>query len=243
MDEERLEELRAKVSACRGWTLQREFAGLARSYKVFLGNDEELSRYLHRHSELPAALELWSVENREGFERFLDEVDRLLHNYVASVGTLRDHTRNVWDRHPPPDPTVLDEYATRKGRTFATSGLAQFVLNLRNYALHNRLPLARGRFSIVPDESFEAIVFLEREELLKWNGWNLHARSYLESASEDVSLSDVVEQYSTTVVEFNTWLGEAFIRGHLDAFDELEELKQEYARAFRAMYGEPPDEA
>jgi hypothetical protein len=83
MNHDRIEELEARISACPGWRLGRELSGLARSYKVFLGNDAELRDYLRRHSELPTVLELWSVQNREGFERFLDEVDRLLHTTTS----------------------------------------------------------------------------------------------------------------------------------------------------------------
>jgi hypothetical protein len=232
MEQERIEQLRAKISACPGWTLRRELAGLARSYKVFLGNDAELRDYLRRHSELPMALELWRVENREGFERFLDEIDRLLHNYVAAAGTLRDHTLRVWKKHAPADEAVLAEYERRKLSTFADSGVAQFVLRLRNYTLHRRLPIARGRLSWTEDQDLNSMIFLERDELLRWDEWSPPARRYLQDASDDVNLAEVVDEYSSAVVEFNTWFGEEYVRGHLRAFDELRSLEQEFAKAY-----------
>jgi hypothetical protein len=229
MNHDRIEELEARISACPGWRLGRELSGLARSYKVFLGNDAELRDYLRRHSELPTVLELWSVQNREGFERFLDEVDRLLHNYVAGAGTLRDHTRRVWQKHAPVIEATREEYERRIALTFADSSAAQLVKGLRNYTFHRRLPVARGRLSWVKDESFDSIVFLERKELLAWDGWSPPARQTLETAPEDVNLAEVVDQYSDAVVEFNTWFGEAFVGGHLEAFDELRDLKQQLA--------------
>jgi hypothetical protein len=81
----------------------------------------------------------------------------------------------------------------------------------------------------VKDESFDSIVFLERKELLACDGWSPPARQTLETAPEDVNLAEVVDQYPDAVVEFNTWFGEAFVGGHLEAFDDVRDLKQQLA--------------
>ena len=72
-----------KVVASDGWRLRAQLAAVARTSRVFLGNDRELQRYLAAHREPEAALRLWDTRNRDLFERFLDEVDRL-HRSAAS---------------------------------------------------------------------------------------------------------------------------------------------------------------
>jgi hypothetical protein len=74
----------------QGPRTRADLAGLARSYRLFLGNDRELLAFLTAHEEPPAVLELFALRNRAAFESFLDEVDRLLHNYLASALSLRD---------------------------------------------------------------------------------------------------------------------------------------------------------
>lgn len=117
---ERVEKLNETISRSRGWRLRRELSGVARGYRVFLGNDRELRQFLDAHAQPDAALALWDDSNREGFERFLDEVDRLLHNYLASAASLRDHTRRLWQKYPPADAALAQEYERRAAAAFAS---------------------------------------------------------------------------------------------------------------------------
>ena len=142
-------------------------------------------------------LEFWDVENAEGFERFLDEVDRLLHNYVTAVCTLRDHTRNVWGAHEPSAALIQAEYRERITETFGTPQ-AQFVQRLRNHTVHDRLPIARGHLSWTRDTgAVRSRVILDLEHLRRAVGWTAPARQYLEAASGDIDLLDLVDSYST----------------------------------------------
>ncbi len=222
-----IQELRRRIKSTRGWTLRRELHGLARSYRLFLGNARELEGFLRAHSEPPeAVLELWREDRRAEFERFLDEVDRLLHNFVAAAATLADHTRNVWKDHQPADASVREEYVSRTKETFVAP-LPQFVKGLRNYTLHRRLPIAQGQLSwergMAAPLSRIAIV---RDDLLKWRKWTAGAREFLAAAPAEIDIAELVERYTRTVVEFNDWLGEAFVGAHLDAFDELTQLEE-----------------
>jgi hypothetical protein len=230
---ERIRELEGTISASTGWKIRRELAGLARTYRLFLGNDRELQQYLVASRETQRVLELWDVRNRNGFERFLDEIDRLLHNYVAAAATLRDHTRRVWEKHLTADAALVAEYERRVAETFATAPVSQFVQALRNYTLHHRLAVARGRLSMTAGK-FDSAVVLGRSELLKWDGWPKPARAYLEAAARDIRIGGIVTEYTKAVTTFNDWFGHSFVGAHLPAFDDLARLEQELAAAYEA---------
>jgi hypothetical protein len=75
-----LEELLALKEGLRrlpGWKTAAEIRALDRSRRLFDGNVEELQRFLGEHSQPPRVLELWAMDNRENFDLFLEEVDRL----------------------------------------------------------------------------------------------------------------------------------------------------------------------
>jgi hypothetical protein len=226
--------LEKKVVASDGSRLRAQLAAVARTYRVFLGNDRELQRYLAAHRELEAALRLWDTRNRDSFERFLDEVDRLLHNYLASVAALRDHTRRLWQKYPPADEALRSAYTARVTTTFAASPGCAFIQDLRNFSLHRRLALARGRLSFSPQAGLDAAVILVRQDLESWDGWKAPAREYLNAAPDEIDLAEVVSSYSSAVVEFNDWFGQAFVGGHLAAFDDLAHLEGELAAAYQS---------
>ena len=91
----RIKELRAKIAASEGGKLQSELSAVGRMYRLFATNDKELRDHFERHSSPQAILELWDIEHRERFDAFLDETDRLLHNYLAAAASLADHTMRL----------------------------------------------------------------------------------------------------------------------------------------------------
>jgi hypothetical protein len=196
----RIQELRETFLASDERQLVVDFKRVGKTYRVFLGDEAELRLLLARTSEMEVALKLWDLENRSAFEAFLDEVDRLLHNYLAAVGSLRDHTRVLWQKYLPDDET----YAERAGATFAQSGLCLFVQNLRNYTLHSNLPITRGHMSWERGSEITTGVQMNRTNLLKWPKWPSLAKRYLAELQEDgIDLAELVASYTDTVTRFN----------------------------------------
>jgi hypothetical protein len=68
-------------------------------------------------------------DNTEELHAFLNEVERLLHAFLAAAMTLRDHSRNTSRRLLPPDDRdeLAEAYRERIDLVFAESPLAQFV--------------------------------------------------------------------------------------------------------------------
>ena len=145
---EELQGLKDGLRRLPGWTTAAEIRALDRSRRLFDRNVEELQRFLGEHSEPPRVLELWSMDNREEFDLFLEEVGRLLHNFVAAALTLRDHSLRLKHKLLPAAEAdqLAEEYKARSIETF-DKPLPRFVLELRQYSQHRRLPITSGHAS------------------------------------------------------------------------------------------------
>ncbi|HUC34462.1 MAG TPA: hypothetical protein VMR48_02070, partial [Gaiellaceae bacterium] len=58
---ERFKDLERAMRESEGWRLNADRLRLARSYRVFMGNDDELIGFLEENEETSAMLALWDV--------------------------------------------------------------------------------------------------------------------------------------------------------------------------------------
>jgi hypothetical protein len=239
-----LNAMRAALRLLPGWTVRAEIAAYERSLRVFVGNDRELAGFLGEAQEPANAVQLWAVENREGFEHFLDEFDRLLHNLLSSAVTLRDHARRLRRKLLPAEPgdDRDDQYQARIDTDFVQSPLAQFVEDLRHFTLHRRLPVATGGLSVVPGESFETRIILHPSDLLKSSGWGALAKRYIESAGDEIVIADALREYRPIVVDFHEWFCDVLRTRHADDLRELDERETTVRDALQRAWGPPPSD-
>lgn len=242
-----LDELLAAKAALRdlpGWKVASEVRALNRSRGVFVGNVRELGRFLRGPEEPHELLRLWSIENREGFERYLDEVDRLLHNFVAAAMSLRDHSTRLKDKLLPEDPgdDLAAEYRQRVRDTFDEAPVARFVQGLRNFSLHRRLPITSGTVSVdARRNEWDSRIVLQAEDLLKWPKWAAPAKALIESSEGEITIEEVVRDYTDSVLAFHKWFRKALLARHDADLQELRRASDEIARRFREVWGEPFD--
>lgn len=228
---ERVKAARARLEACPGATLREEMLTLSRTYRIFTTNGQHLQEHLATAHGPGAIPTMFAVDRRARLDAFLYETDRLLHNYVAAAGSLRDHTRRLWDKHPPSDDALNAEYERRVGEAFTTSPLVQFIQGLRNDMLHRRLPGSLSvTISLSDDDGSETVtVGFPADQLLQAGEWKAQARTYLEErAGEVVDISQIVDDYTNVVRGFNDWFGNAWVDGHRAAFDEYDRLVKEH---------------
>ena len=131
------------------------------------------------------------------------EITRLLHNFVASVKSLVDHTRRLYEKLYKPT-NLMSTYPDEIKVRFAENELAQFVEGLRNYCMHYQLPAIGTKFGFDVEKGLDSAVSLSRDELLKWNRWE-KGKSYLQGCPSDVPFSDIMAEYFEKVIEFFDW--------------------------------------
>ena len=73
---------------CEGWSLWLDLRSIEDSVKVFRGNHHELTLAAAIVDDPDRWLPLASRDNREGHAKYMDEMDRLFHNYLASAYSL-----------------------------------------------------------------------------------------------------------------------------------------------------------
>jgi hypothetical protein len=242
-----LDELLAAKAALRdlpGWKVAAEVQGLNRSRGVFVGNVRELGRFLRSPEEPHELLQLWDMQNREGFDRYLEEVDRLLHNFVAASMSLRDHSRRLKNKLLPEDPAddLAAEYNQRVRDAFDEAPLARFVQDLRNFSLHRRIPITTGTLSVdARRNEWNSTIVLHPEDLLRWSGWTARAKAFIEASEGEIAIEDVARDYTDRVLAFHNWFRKALLARHDEDLQELRRTSEEVARRFREAFGEPFD--
>jgi hypothetical protein len=81
---------------------QEGAVGFATKYWRLEGNSRRLLAFLGQHGDSRKtleALETLEFKDPHGFEKYLDETDRLLHNFLAGAESLREHVEAVQRAH------------------------------------------------------------------------------------------------------------------------------------------------
>lgn len=198
---------KAALEALPGAQLKRDLDALNRCSYIIGENGKELAA--HVAGFLNSQQHVSDVS-----DRYVNELVRLLHNYLASVTSLIDAQRVVM-RHRWPT-TNKDEksefetkdYAEQLAATFET-GEAEFMVKLRNYCTHYSVPLPSLGTTIRWENGGPVVqvntLQLDRDLLLRWDKWGAPAKTYLGGQEASFDLAPIIESYMKSVREFYEW--------------------------------------
>jgi len=214
-------ELMRRIKESEGERVFWKMEALSATFFIFAENRLELVKRLREFENPENRAKAVGVGNREGLRLTM----RLLHNFLASVVTLIDHTRvltgELYDGQP-----FKQEYQQEVQALFSDSALAGFVQDLRNWVLHKGLlPLEMQMSDTGKNGEIVYSLVLNASDLKSWNRWNARAREYVASITSDLRLSDVVDSYSGLVQGFYSWLEKRMLEIHTVAFQEVAELQ------------------
>jgi len=170
-------------------------------------------------------------------ESLLREISRLLHNFLASASTLVDHTRKMITVSYASAPDVQKAYNAEK-QVLVDSPLQHFVKDLRNYTVHQQLPVTGINTQFTKESSSDrftvsAEAYLDSGQLKGWQNWTTLSQQYLATAPAQISVRTVVEDYYALVNRLYTWLQTCLKRYHQDALSTLEARKNEIVEEIR----------
>ncbi len=196
---------------------------------IFHGNFEQLTSIINEFNSRKSLL-LFDVRNTTELGRFLVEVTRLLHNYVASAMTLVDHTRIlVRELYNGSEFSEFNnEYNAEIESKFQLNPLHQFVQGLRNYIVHKGLPIVGGNLDPNKIETYLIINFAELRDDFKWNKL---AKEFISSRVEDEKLEIIVSDYCKLVSEFHEWFYKRQLAIQAEKFKEANKLRERIANS------------
>ncbi len=224
---EDIQEVGRKIEDSKGWKISNKIDLLNISHYIFMGNYNQLKQGLELFQRKNIALKLWNIDNREKLTEFQTEVIRLLHNYLASVKSLVDHTRIiVRDLYEGED--FIQEYQKKVNECFLDWPLSCFTQDLRNYILHKGIPIVSASITFQDDDEVDNNIYLNKSSLLLWDNWSKKSKEYLNILDKRVKLCDIVNEYSKKVIYFYIWFGEQQREIHSQEFKETEELQKKF---------------
>lgn len=207
-----------------GWHVKRQLDGIHRTWKVLSANWQLVGKTLGRFKQdSEYALKVWGgARPNPEWDTFLDLVDLALHNYIASVIALADHTSKVADRVLQGENHSLyrGEYNTR----FRKDPRSSFVRGLRNYLLHRALPITSGSFHFEKDGPFTHAIMLSVEALADDDGWNPEARRFMDEAGKGLDIYDALLAHYNDTRSFQKWFETLVFDANKEAIAEANEI-------------------
>lgn len=176
---------------------------------------------------------LVGVAARPAQQALLLDFVRRLHNYVAAVKTLVDHTRAFRLRHAPEEPLAADY--EKRVKTLRGKPVVCFLQEFRNPVMHSALPRV-ALTTTVQDGSLRQQLTIEVVDALKMHEWSRQARRYIEEAREGyytdkqyIDLAAAARLYQTEIEAFYVWFHQSIEGLKRAVLDEHRERRRELA--------------
>lgn len=226
-------DLRNELVAMPEYKLMLRIETFRLSLAILKGNYDELRKLLLFHADMPKALPLWDVENRDKLHAFQTEVTRLLHNFVASAMSLIDHSRVLYRELYEPKGR-FPEYKEELERRLTRNPLASFVICLRQYFQHYKAPIVFSKMRWSRESPmFDSKLKLNKVELEGFSSWKSPARKFLAKQEDSIDLLNLVEEYYALVMEFYKWFGGRQEEIHSEEFERVDAKQRDLAKLVR----------
>jgi hypothetical protein len=226
--------LHTRIHSSAGMKFLKNLHARSFSLNIFQMNALELMEATRKVRDPDLGLPLMFEANREAGKQAHRELNRHIHNFVASARSLVDHTRVFLHESYAGSP-VLKIVQEKITTTFSENPVTAFVHDLRNYMLHKGLPNSHMFLHLQQDPSTgsEAQVTIgvrfNRQSLTEWSNWTAPAKSYMEQCGEHIHIHQFTNEYVVAVNRFHAWLEQTLREHHSSELQELEELQLQAA--------------
>lgn len=194
---------------------------VARSLGIFTSNAAELRVRLDDEQRIGTWIKL-GPGSEAAFDQHMDEIDRLLHNFLAAAFTVSEHTIAVRK-------DLQDEAFTRDYNTQSPfeEPVCQLIKVLRRDAQHAHLPVVQQDLELTmgPPSTAKCRLVIPRSYLegLELNG---QTKQHLRELDSDPALEDLVDTHTLHVERFTAWFVGAVVRLRADDLTETYELRR-----------------
>jgi hypothetical protein len=248
---------RAHLEALPAFQLKEDLEALKRCLYTFTTNANELAMHI---SEFLVSHHV----ARDVPEDYVNELVRRLHNYLTSVSSLVDSQRVVmrhrWPttcgsagkcsacKRPLPSTGDLSEFETKdysaKLEEAFETGERTFMSKLRNYCTHYSIPLPQltttWNFERGVGSAIVNTLQLDRDKLLRWDGWGGQAKEFLSQQDQLFDLAPIVERYVNAANHFAAWFWSEINDRSASLIDEMTTKATELKLWHDENVGQPP---
>ena len=224
--------LYARIHSSPGMKFLNELHARSFSLNIFQMNALELTEATRKVRDPDLGPSLMFEANREAGQQAHRELNRHIHNFVASAKSLVDHTR-VFLNASYAESAVFETIQIKIKSTFSDSPVTAFVHDLRNYMVHKGLPNSQMFLDWHQDPSTGAGpqvtsgIRFHTESLTGWSGWTAPAKRYIEQCGEHLDIHRFTDEYVVAVTLFHAWLERTLREHHSPELRELEELQRQ----------------
>ncbi len=231
--------LQDQILASEAYRIFLRLEAMKRSYFMFQGNFLDLKKLLDRLYEPEIFLPLMAVDKRQQLMTILLDLSRRLNNFVSSACMSVEHTERMIPSWYARDEVIITEYNRRNHADFTANNLHAFITGLRNFTLHEELPVIRTHVRATrqstSDSFLEWAFGLDRTALERYEGWNAKARAFMASYPESINIRLVVENYYRLVTEFHNWLQTTLDTHHRTELAWLEDMDGRLQEALKSL--------
>lgn len=181
----------------------RKYKRLDASIYIFNRNYFQLKKYIEFYKSEKECFNIIGDGTSENYWKYLMEVTRLLHNYVASVHSLIDHTRVYCNNEYLKKGLFLD-YSNKVEMTFKNNSCAVFIKELRQYIQHYSIPDVFIKV-VLRINNVDVRLKLNSKTLMAYTRWHKLSKEYIRIQEENVDLENAIDEYRNIVIEFYNW--------------------------------------
>jgi len=225
-DGEKWIELVNKLEKSEGSKILKMIRHLHISKYTLDKNFEDLIKIIYSYE---IDLSIWSVENRKKLDDFQMEFLRLLHNYISSAYSLREHTRNFNEEL---GNSKFNSFYNKERDNLRNDEIIAFRKDLRSYTQHYKLPITQVSLKFTRNKkgkggSSEQKLFLNKKNLISWKGWGRLSKQYLKKQHENIDIKKFLLEHQHKVTSFYKRLSGKVSLIYKKEFQECSKLEKE----------------
>jgi hypothetical protein len=198
------------------------------SLNFLFGNCNQLRQLLRVLEDPKDPTNFTGFDNRQQRQSLFDETNRHFHNFLTSITTLVDHTRNLM-KEDFIESQHREEYQGKVKTVFASDPLAQFLQDFRNYITHYAIPHIglEKRFHASGTGADPGELFIDLDHLESKFHWSVPSRKFIESNKPKIRMLKLVDDYEFKARAFTDELMATFRKHRGKELDEVVALMQE----------------
>lgn len=187
-------------------SIQDMLTCLNTSFSIYLDNYLELAATWHIYE---SDTYIFYSENWPRLNMLLHDLQRFLHNYLASAASLVDHSRIFKGDL---GNAVFSEQYDEELKKVKDNKCRAFVKDLRNYAHHHKIVNITASFGYKTGKPGDKVTFknkhlyMNTSELLTWNGWKSDAKEYIKHSEASIELKTAIDEYQCLIFHFSRWI-------------------------------------